>query len=72
MNNLTMVKRKREEKANKKRELTNSDDDPLSPTKQEAPMSRNPYDVLDKAKSNSVVAEGNYQMALDKFNTSVD
>jgi hypothetical protein len=33
MNNLTMVKRKREEKANKKRELTNSDDDPLSPTK---------------------------------------
>jgi hypothetical protein len=50
MNHLTMAKRKREEKAVKKRELTNSDDELPSPNKpKDAPMSRNPFDLVDKA-----------------------
>lgn len=35
-------------------------------------MSRNPFDAVDKAKSSSMVAEGNYQTALDKYNTGLD
>ena len=31
-------------------------------------MSRNPFDAVDRAKSSSMVAEGNYQTALDKYN----
>jgi hypothetical protein len=72
MNNLTLVKKKREEKANKKKERTNSAISEEDIIQTEAPVSRNPYDMLERAKSNSIVAEGNYQTALDKFNTSVD
>ena len=76
MNHLTMVKRKREEKASKKRERANSDmsaegQSEASPEK-EPPMSRNPYDTLDRARSSSLVAEGNYQTALDKYNESIE
>ena len=66
MNNLTIVKRKREEKQQKKRDRANSDmsaegQQETSPEKKkDPPMSRNPFDAVDKAKSSSMVAEGNY------------
>ena len=78
MNNLTIVKRKREEKHKKNRDRANSDmsadgQQETSPEKKkDPPMSRNPFDAVDKAKSSSMVAEGNYQSALDKYNSGID
>jgi hypothetical protein len=78
MNNLTTVKKKRDDKVSKRRDRANSDmsaegkQDASSTDKKEPPMSRNPFDAVDKAKSNSLVAEGNYQTALDKFNEGLD
>ena len=75
MNHLTIVKQKREDKAQKKRDRTNSDMSaeglPETPDKiKESPMSR--LDALDRAVTNSMQADSNYQTALEKFNCSVD
>lgn len=78
MSNLSVVTRKREEKLQKKHDRANSDmsaegQQEQSPEKKkDPPMSRNPFDAVQKAKSTSMVAEGNYLSALDKYNSGID
>jgi hypothetical protein len=75
MNYFTQAKRKKEEKASKKRERANSDlsADQVEPSPDKGKeSSRTLYDSLDRAKSSSIIAEGNYQASSDKFNESVD